>query len=76
MKLYGKIKGSDQLDAFLPFLKDENGSVRLWAAIFLLQQHTSVAIDAIKSVIAMPGIISITAKMTLDLWEKGLLNLL
>ena len=76
MRLYKKVKESKDESQYLGFLKDINEGVCLWAATFLLRTHTEAAVACLKKLSSSPSIISMDAKMILEMWDKGELELL
>jgi hypothetical protein len=65
------IKSQNEIDALLDFLTYPSVGVRLSAAIFLLPQYEGKALNVLQEIAGKTGILSLTAKMTIDEWEKG-----
>jgi lipopolysaccharide biosynthesis regulator YciM len=77
MKLYKSLKKDEQLDLLVPFLHNENEGIMLWASTFLLNTNNSeLAANTLNKLISHPTIVSMNAKMILELWKKGELELL
>lgn len=74
-ELYNEAKKQNTADVFEEFLNDEDESVRLWAAIFTLKFSPQNAERVLEQLSEKSGI-KMTAKITLDLWKQGKLNLL
>ncbi len=76
MKLYKQAKNMECLNIFLEFLDHSNEGVILWAATFLLNTNSEVAVRTLNKLTLHPTIVSMDAKMILELWKKGELELL
>jgi dihydrodipicolinate synthase/N-acetylneuraminate lyase len=57
-------------------LNYNNDDVRLWAATFLLKTSPDIAEKCLQELTGLKTITGLSAKTTLDMWKKGLLNLL
>ena len=76
LKIYGKVNKSHRQDLFENLLDHGNEGVRLWAATALLKTNPAVAVSSLKELMNLHTITAMDAKMTLDLWEKGELELM
>ncbi|MCB9235034.1 MAG: DUF2019 domain-containing protein [Bacteroidia bacterium] len=74
--LYKKAKESNQVDLFSELLNDSDENVRLWAATFSLKVFPDKAEKELLSLSNSTSIIGLSARTTLDMWKKGMLNLL
>lgn len=74
-KLYDVVKESNQTNIFQKFIKDENESVRFWAAVFTLKVNENESIRALEE-LSNRSNMKMTALTTLNLWKEGKLNLL
>ena len=76
LKIYCKVQKVNQQNLFEDLLDHNNEGVRLWAATALLKTNSQLAISCLNELVKLPTITSVDAKMTLDLWRKGELELL
>lgn len=76
MGIYEQIKNDEKLEQLADLLEHENANVKLWAATFLLKRYTDLSVKTINSIITSGGPIATSAKLTLELWNKGMLDLL
>ena len=76
LKIYNKVNKFHRQGLFEDLLNHDNEGVRLWAATASLKTNPEVAVSCLNKLISLPSITSMDAKMTLDLWEKGELELL
>lgn len=59
------------IDEFEGLLEHEVDYVRLWCARYLLASRNMKAKRALSELISKPGFLGLTAKLTLDEWDKG-----
>ncbi len=76
IKLYQEAKRIEKQNLFLDYLDHSNDGVRLWAATSSLKSNPKAAIDCLNKLMELPTITSMDAKMILNLWNKGELELL
>jgi len=76
MALYKEVNSKSSASIFKVFSHDGNESVALWSATFLLKTDTDLAIMALTELAQKSSPLAMTAKITLDLWSKGQLDLL
>ena len=77
IKLYNKVKElNKQNDIFEDLVTYNNDGVKLWAATALLNTNPMLAIDCLNKLVQLHTITSMDAKMVLDLWQRGELELL
>lgn len=69
--LYNQANEQNNAEIFAQFLKDNNDSVKLWAAVFSLKSSPEVALNVLQELSERNKIIGLTAKTTLDLWHSG-----
>lgn len=74
-ELYKKTNQNGFGDVFSEFINNEDENVRLWAAIFTLKTDEKIAIMVLNK-LSKDSNIKMTAKVTLQLWEEGKLNLI
>lgn len=74
--LYNNATESNQSDLFVELLSESDENVRLWAATFTLKVYPALAEKVLKDLSELTTITGLSAKTTLDLWKKGMLNLL
>jgi len=74
--LYNKAKGSNQADIFSELLTESDENVRLWAAIFTLKVIPEDAEKTLENLSNSTSITGLSAATTLELWKKGMLELL
>jgi len=67
-------RGSAALARLLPLLKDDDSSVRTWAAAHALTFAPTEAATVLKDLATAPGLIGISAEMTLREWRAGRLR--
>lgn len=76
MKHYAEHKSKNALVYYTKYLTHPHEGVRVWAATFLLKINEEVAVKCLQELSKLPSITAFSAKITLDLWRKGQLNLL
>ncbi len=54
-------------------LNNENESVKLWSAVFLLEKENKKAIETLREIKNNESSMSSTAMIMLDIWKKGML---
>lgn len=74
--LYCTAKKENLIVIFKESLDYNNESVRLWAATFLLKTSPDIAEKCLQELTGLKTITGLSARTTLDIWKKGLLNLL
>lgn len=74
--LYNKARESNHVDLFSELLNENDENVRLWAATFALKISPETAVEALVNLSNLSSITGLSAKTTLDLWKKGMLDLL
>jgi len=74
--VYRELRGRGDEDrlALLPLLDDINPYVRAWAAAHALEFAPDRGETVLRRLAAIPGLVGLNAEMTLDEWEKGLLQ--
>jgi hypothetical protein len=55
----------------LPLLEDSDVHVRMWAAAHALEFAPSEAEPVLASIGKLPGLAGLSARMTLQEWQKG-----
>jgi len=60
-----------EADTLKPFLDNKNTSVRMWAAYALLPLYTNMCKSILSDLSNQKNILGLTAKITLQEWEKG-----
>lgn len=75
-QLYRQKKDSNELSFFVVLTKDNNDFVRHWAATFSIKESPEVAESVLTELASQTSIVGLSAKTTLHLWKKGLLDLL
>ncbi|QYR21275.1 hypothetical protein KZ483_26945 [Paenibacillus sp. sptzw28] len=72
-----ELKKQNNLEYLFKFIEHDNDSVRLWSSSYLLDiDNENRAIDTIKKLIGKPkSLVSFSAKVTIDEWEKGTLKM-
>jgi len=60
--------------SFLALLGDDNAWVRLWAASHALHLDESRALEILKSLARVPGVLGTDARMTLEVWSQEALR--
>jgi hypothetical protein len=73
--LYEKIKKEEQWDELKIMVKHTDESVKLWTATFLLKRDTDLALKVLNELRESKRIIGLTASTTVDMWNKGMLQL-
>lgn len=76
MKIYQDANQNNASSLFEAFLDNKNDSISLWSSTFLLRSRPELAIKTLKELSLKPTIFATTARITLDLWNKGKLELL
>lgn len=74
IRKYRSIHGSEK-ELVLPLLSHQNSSVCTWAALFSLPIDEARAMQTLTSISEKSGIVSFSAKMTLEEWLKGALKI-
>ncbi|KGF42597.1 MULTISPECIES: DUF2019 domain-containing protein [Prevotellaceae] len=69
------LKETNSLKHLSKLLDSESVGVRMWAATYLLPIFERNAMQILQSIASGNNIHSLTAKMTIDEWEKGTLIL-
>lgn len=64
---------NDNLPELLPLIKHKNESVRLWVASFILKNGNIKGKKILEELTHSKSIFSTSAKILLDLYEKGML---
>jgi hypothetical protein len=67
-------RGPDAQRALLPFLGDEDPGVRLWSASHVLEFAPSDGEAILRALIPVGRFLGLSAKVTLEEWEKGRLS--
>ena len=75
MSLYNDIKNNEEINIIKELSKDENESVRLWSATFLLKSNSEFALKLLNDLKKSNSVNSLTASAIIDMWEKGMLEL-
>lgn len=75
MSLYKKLQSQNQLSDLEDLFTHEDINVRLWAATCCLRINEKKALDVLTKISESDQITGLTAKMTLDLWKNGLLQI-
>lgn len=70
-KLYLLMKNKNNLNVFVECLDDEDENIRLWASTFSLSTSEPNAIKELEKLSLSASFTGLSAKMTLELWEKG-----
>jgi hypothetical protein len=73
---YEIIKEQNNLSNFARYLNHGNESVRYHAALYYLKYDEEVARAVLEDIAGLHTITGLTAKTTLELWEKGMLTTL
>lgn len=76
MSIYSKLKKNNIQDIVIEYINDENEGVRLCAAVFLLKTKTAIALECLKNLTNSNTIISLRAKLIMELWEENKMDLL
>ncbi|AEA44327.1 hypothetical protein [Fluviicola taffensis] len=72
--LYEKFRYSHEIQVIEPFLNDEDPYIRLIAATYSFSYNQELAEKTLRDLIEqVKGIVAFNAKITLDVWVKGLL---
>ena len=69
------LKETNSIKQLSKLLDSESVGVRIWAATYLLPIFERNAMQILQSIASGNNIHSLTAKMTIDEWEKGTLIL-
>ena len=70
------LKSECQVDRLLNYLNNEDCSVKLWAATYLLPSHEKTALKVLMSLSKEKGLLSLNAETTIEEWQKGNLTIL
>ncbi|WP_414664855.1 hypothetical protein [Horticoccus sp. 23ND18S-11] len=63
--------GKDEVDRFATLLTHDHDDVRVMAAAFLLKDRTELAVAALRPLAKGGGIAALGARMTLERYERG-----
>jgi Domain of unknown function (DUF2019) len=77
MKLVDEIKHSKEnvRHEFYQLMYHENDSVKIWTAVTLLRTFEKNALEVLKEIQkSNTSIIGLSAKTTIDIWQKGMIN--
>jgi hypothetical protein len=66
---------NNKVELLVPFVNHSNNGVRVWAASYLLNSNTGLAVKILEEISVGLGIISYNAQMTLSEWRKGNLKM-
>lgn len=66
-----KASGPDGERVFLEMLKNEDASVRSWAAFNLLTSQPAVAEAELERIASLPGLVAFSAEIALEEWRAG-----
>lgn len=73
--LAGSIPTESRCECLAPLCRHADASVRMWAATYLLPIDEALATDVLMKIKnEEQSILSLTAKTTLDMWKKGMLQ--
>lgn len=75
-EIFEFLKKENTRDKFQKFLSHPSSGIRLWAATFLLPINEKEAKKVLNEITQIGGIVSFSAKMILQEWNKGNLNYL
>jgi dihydrodipicolinate synthase/N-acetylneuraminate lyase len=75
MKLYQTIIGKESWDDLKNMTAHTDDNVKLWAATFLLKHDNTTAINVLTELTKSQKIVGLTASTTIDMWNKGMLQL-
>ena len=67
--------GDKSIDLFANLLEHDDHSVRVLAAAFLLRDRTEKAVNTLKSLVEEKGLAALGAKMTLERYKNGDLDI-
>ena len=68
---YRELRRRGEEDALLPLLTHADPGVRSWAGAHALEFSPENGEKALEGLIAEPGLVGFTAKMTLETWREG-----
>lgn len=75
MDLIDKIYNDTSIhELFYDLFNHENISVRIWVAIELSNTYKEKALDTLKEIEKMDSILGLTAKSTIDMIQKGMIE--
>ncbi|MBL7758265.1 MAG: DUF2019 domain-containing protein [Chitinophagaceae bacterium] len=72
---YQLIKQDGKWNELIELITHPDDNVKLWAATYLLESNTKVALRILKELKNSTEITGLTASTTIDIWNKGLLRL-
>ena len=67
--------GEDAIDSFAKLLAHDHDDVRVMAAAFLLRDRTAAAVSALQPIAKGGGLAALGAKMTLERYARGELDI-
>jgi hypothetical protein len=67
--------GEEAIEQFATLLNHQEESVRAMAGAYLLKDRTSLAVEAVKPIAEGNGILALGAKMTLERFKRGELEI-
>lgn len=76
MSVYETINQAGKWSELKELFQHPNESVKLWASTFLLKNDNVAALKVLHELAKSPRIIGLTASTTIDMWRKGMLDLL
>nr|WP_298793786.1 hypothetical protein [uncultured Allomuricauda sp.] len=75
-KLYKKSTEQINSDIFSEFMNHDNENIRLWSAVFTLNTDATKAKEVLNQISKSSSITALTALTVLDMWEKGMMDLI
>lgn len=75
-KIYTIVKNEGLQEFFLSFINHEDECIRYLSATYLLKSNTDLSESILKDLMKSNSIVGLNARTTLEMWQKGMLNLL